>query len=427
MGKKHKNLSKSQIDTVIELHLKGLSSRKICDEMQLPRSRKSSINYLLKDYRDGKIVHSGEVEDTEKVVQEIDETLALDTLCEHPDWTISNLAKRLRSAQRSNNQLRKVQRELFDGEGSVTNLKDFAKLLSDSLKQHELNTYDRKSYKKKSVSKCTVEILFSDLQIGKCSEFYNTENANKAMKYYGEEVLQIVKDANPERIVFSSLGDIIECSKKHGLQSAYSTDTSNAQQLANATSLIWKEVLEPLVNLGIPLTVVGVAGNHGADAGKGFDMYKAGLYTYDYVIYQSLKLLCEAVNAKHVDFNIPEGCFATYEIYDNKYLAEHGYFNQCTEKSMIDHKKKRMDNIKEYLHGYRCGDMHHVCLYDSSNLVVNGSFFGIEREGAEYSGILGFNAVPAQVVMIHEPLSGNSLGQTTVVDTKIIQVAKSYV
>lgn len=426
MGNKHKKYSKKQIDRIIELHLKGLSSRKICDELDLPRSRKSSINYLIKDYKEGKLVHSGEVEDAGKIVEEVNESVALDTLCEHPDWTISNLAKRLRNAQRSNNQLRKIQRELFDGEGSVTNLKDFTRLLSDSLKEYTFTTPNN-SYKKKIASKCTVEILFSDLQIGKCSEFYNTENAKKAMKYYGSEVLRIVKDTNPERIVFSSLGDIIECSKKHGIQSAYSTDTSNAQQLANATSLIWKEVLEPLVKLGVPLTVVGVAGNHGADAGKGFDMYKAGLYTYDYVIYQSLKLLCESVNAGHVDFNIPEGCFATYEIYGNLYLAEHGYFNQCTEKSMIDHKKKRMDNIKEYLHGYRCGDMHHVCLYDSSNLVVNGSFFGIEREGAEYSGILGFNAVPAQVVMIHEPLRGNSLGQTTVVDTKIIQVAKSYV
>ena len=426
MSRKHKNYSKGMIDQIIELHLKGLSSRKICDEMDLPRSRKSSINYVLKDYREGKLVHSGELKDAGKIVQEIDESVALDTLCEHPDWTISNLAKRLRTAQRTNNQLRKVQRDIFDGEDNITNLTDFSKLLSDSLASN-IEPLNYKRFKEGCPTKCTVELLFSDLQIGKCSEFYNTENATKSMSYYGQECLNIVKEANPEEIVFASLGDIIECSKKHGLQSAYSTDTSNAQQLANATSLIWKEVLQPLVNLGVPITVIGCAGNHGADAGKGFDMYKAGLYTYDFVIYQSLKLLCEAAGASHITFNVPEGCFATHTIYGNTYLYEHGYFNQCTEKSMIDHKKKRMDNLKEYLHGYRCGDMHHVCLYDCSNLVVNGSFFGIEREGAEYSGILGFNAVPAQVAMIHRPLKGNNLGQSTVVDTKIIQVAKSYV
>lgn len=66
MSRKHKNYSKGMIDQIIELHLKGLSSRKICDEMDLPRSRKSSINYVLKDYREGKLVHSGEVEDVKK-------------------------------------------------------------------------------------------------------------------------------------------------------------------------------------------------------------------------------------------------------------------------------------------------------------------------------------------------------------------------
>lgn len=71
MGRKHKNFTKSQIDTIIELHLKGLSSRKICDEMKLPRSRKSSINYLLKDYRDGKIVHSGEGSYLEKMLPKV--------------------------------------------------------------------------------------------------------------------------------------------------------------------------------------------------------------------------------------------------------------------------------------------------------------------------------------------------------------------
>jgi len=411
-------LTQEQIKAIEDILNNGGSQRKAAEEVLGSQSRESTIRYNIKN---GNIA----LEESEPEKEDISDE-QLDTLCEHPDFSISNLAKRLRTAQRTNNQLRKIQREMFDGENSVTDLKEFTEIFSETLSK----TAKPKTYEKfvlGSTDRCTVEILFSDLQIGKCSEFYNTENATKAMKYYGEEVLRIVKDANPEKIIFSSLGDIIECSKKHGLQSAYSTDTSNAQQLSNATSLIWKEVLEPLVELGIPLTVVGVAGNHGADAGKGFDMYKAGLYTFDYVIYQSLKLLCEAVNAHHVDFNIPEGCFATYEIYGNTYLAEHGYFNQCTEKSMTDHKKKRMDNLKEYLHGYRCGDMHHVCIYDSGNLVVNGSFFGIEREGAEYSGILGFNAVPAQVVMIHEPLKGNSLGQTTVVETKIIQVAKSYV
>lgn len=394
----------------------GESIRSAAREVLGSETRESSIRAAIKR---GDINLNNEDSEDEVLSEE-----QIEVLCEHPDYSVSNLAKRLRSAQRTNNQLRKVQRELFDGNDADFSLDDFIHKLKNQLKLPK-GVYNREL--KGRPAKRTVEILFSDLQIGKCSEFYNTENALSAMEYYGKEVLSIVEDVNPEKIVFASLGDIIECAKKHGLQSAYSTDTSNAQQLANATTSLWKFVVEPLVSTGINMTILGVAGNHGSDAEKGFDMYKAGLYTYDYVIYQSLKLLCETVGADHVKFNIPEGCFTTEEIYGNTYLYEHGYFNGCTEKSLIDHKKKRMDNLKEYLNGYRCGDMHHVCLYDCSNLVVNGSFFGIERQGSEYSGILGFNAVPAQVVMVHEPLRGNKMGQSTVVDTKIIQVAKSYV
>lgn len=342
----------------------------------------------------------------------------LDELCSSEDYSVSNLAKRLRTAQKTNTQLRKIQREIFDTP------KDLVSEAINNLGNTLGNLGTFKPTINVAPTEKTVEILFSDLQIGKCSQFYNTEVAKKAMEYYGQQVHNIVLETKPEKIVFASLGDIIECSKKHGQQSAYSTDTSNAQQLSNAIDLIWNKVVKPLVDLNIPMHILGVAGNHGSDAAKGFDMYKAGLYTYDLVIYKTLEQFINLYGANHVTIDIPEGCFTTYEIYGNKYLYEHGYFNSATEKSMMDHKKKRMDNLKDYLHGYRCGDMHHVCLFDCSNLVVNGAFFGIEMEGGEYSGILGFNSIPAQVVMVHSP-SGNT-GTTSVVDTKVIQIAKGY-
>ncbi len=66
-----KGLNKGQIDTVIELHLKGLSSRKICDELDIPRSRKSTVNNILAKWRKGDIVHSGELEDLRKHLPKI--------------------------------------------------------------------------------------------------------------------------------------------------------------------------------------------------------------------------------------------------------------------------------------------------------------------------------------------------------------------
>lgn len=389
------------------------------------RSRESTVRRIKKIYEkhgnyfgitlDGKV----NTEEDWKVPEN-----TLETLCEHPDWNVSNLAKRLRTAQRTNNQLRKVQREIFDGK-TKDPLNDLQSVLEELKSGLELPAAQKKSVSEDS-KRCTIEILFSDWQTGKVSEFYNTETSIKALYYWAEEVLKIVEQEKPEKLLFASLGDIIEDHLKHGVQSAISTDTGLAEQMANAIEHIWKAILLPLIETGIPMEVVGIQGNHGSSEHKGMDMYKAGRYGYDYTIYKALETLTNTVGADWVDFRLPEGCFYVYEIYGQKYLAEHGYTNGITEKQMEDHKRTRQENIKEYIHGYRQGDKHHTVQYDNSNLVVNGAFFGIERQGAEYSGIKGFNSIPCQLVFKHEPVEKGKQGVSTISQVYNIQVAKGY-
>lgn len=50
--------TQDQIDKIIELSLQGLSSRKICRELCLSEKKKSSINYILADWRSGKVNYS---------------------------------------------------------------------------------------------------------------------------------------------------------------------------------------------------------------------------------------------------------------------------------------------------------------------------------------------------------------------------------
>lgn len=353
----------------------------------------------------------------------ISEEQELEVLCDNTDWRVANLAKRLRSSQKTNNQLRAIQREVFDNEGGDT--KSVEEIISELAGRLEGSFYKcNPPFIAERKEQCTVEILFSDLQIGKVSEQYNTAVAKRALKYYGQEVLSIVEDARPERIVFASLGDIVEDHLKHGVQSAISTDTGLAEQMADAIESVWWSVLAPLVELGIPMEFVGIQGNHGSSEHKGMDMFKAGRYGYDYTIYKTWATMCKLVGADHVTFNIPEGHFTTYEIYGKLTVAEHGYGHNCTEVGMNKHKDKRATNLKRYVDRYVCGDMHHVCLYDNSNLCVNGAFFGIGYDAIEYSAILGFHAVPAQIVNIHRPITG--AGQNTVSETKVIQVAKGY-
>ncbi|AUR92264.1 coil containing protein [Vibrio phage 1.170.O._10N.261.52.C3] len=419
-----KRLPDHQIQEILKgLFIDKLPKTKIAQEVLGRKSRESTIRNIERVYnKHGNyfgVTLGGDINDDEDFTVP-DSTL--ESLCEHPDWNVSNLAKRLRTAQRSNNQLRKIQREMFDSEG-VEPL-DFNKIIGDAVKlQKDKLQLDIKV--PEVVTKKTVEILYSDLQIGKVSESWNTEIAKRAMKYYGAEVLKIVKDTNPEKILFCSLGDIIECAHKHKQQSAYSTDSSNAEQLANAIHGMWWDILKPLMELGIPMEIIGVAGNHGADSQSGFDMFKSGRYCYDWTIYSALKDMTEIAGADHVTWNIPEGVFATAEIYGDLTVYEHGYLCKGpSENAMLTLKHKRSTNLQKFVNRLIIGDMHHECNYDNGRMQVNGAFFGVAFEGIEYSGIAGFHAVPVQLVNIHEPTTG--VGQNTCVETKTIQIAKGY-
>jgi hypothetical protein len=154
---------------------------------------------------------------------------------------------------------------------------------------------------------------------------------------------------------------------------------------------------------------------------KGMDIYKAGLYSYDYAIYTALKQLAKVGKYDNITFNIPHGAFGHVEIYGNTVIYEHGYFNSATEKSMSDQMKKRGQQIKKHVEYFRIGDMHHVCSYDCHKMILNGAFFGVDTAATEYSGVLGFSSVPAQVVMWHEP--EDNIGKGSVKEFKTIQLA----
>lgn len=420
MSRKHKNYSKGQIDKIIELSLKGLSSRKICDEMDLPRSRKSSINYVLKDYREGKLVHSGELEDAGKIVQEIDESVALDTLCEHPDWTISNLAKRLRTAQRTNNQLRKVQRDIFDGDEDTS----LEELLSKVTSKVKLGNSVTKIPTLESAEPATLEVMLSDLQIGKITRHFNKDTAMKGLQAYGEGILKEIKlkgnKFKVERVVLELLGDLCEDGTKHGIQSAISTDCGLSEQMVLATEGIWEYILKPLSGLGVPVEVVCIVGNHASSTHKGMGSFKEGKYSYDYTIFKSLEKFAELSGMSNVTFNIPEGTFGTTTIYGKHVILEHGYHNNHTEKGMIDQMRKRGAQLKVHPTYWRQGDRHHHITYGQGEQILNGAFFGIDTEGLEYSGILGFTSVPSQTLVWHT--DEKSEGKGTVKDIVNIQV-----
>ena len=419
-----KRLSDEKIVAILEGIFKdNKPNTQVALEVLGKKTKESSVRHIKRTYEKhgnyfGITVETEEVEDQDWKIPED----TLEVLCEHPDWNLSNLAKRLRTAQRTNNQLRKIQRETFDSEGDVEY--DFASVMRDVVKDLDIIQTPAKNLNAHK-NKRTVEILFSDLQIGKLTEHYNTEVAIRALEYYGKEVIKKVQQVQPERIVFTALGDNAEDNMKHGIQSAISTDTSNAQQLTNCIREVWKSVLFPLFSLGIPVDFHGIQGNHLSSTIKGMGTFYEGRQGWDYAIYSAWELLADAVGFDHVTFTMPEGIFGTYDIYGKTTVYEHGYeLKGQGEGAMQKLKEKRMNNTKQWIDRIVIGDRHHSEIYGCGDFVLNGSFFGIARQGVEYSGNLGFNANPMQTILVHEPTDLPNV--STVVGIHCVQIVKGY-
>lgn len=418
MSKKIK-LTEEQIVAIEKYLREDGTVRGAAREVLGKESRESTIrNYI----RKGIIDLEGE-----EILEEVEEDEItgdqLEVLCEHPDFSISNLAKRLRTAQRTNNQLRKVQRELFDGsEGDVVSLEDIMKDFYKFTKNTPVNVL---AYTPEvSAEPATLEILFSDLQIGKVTRHFNKDTAIQGVKTYGEGILkEIQMKSNKfklEKIVFELLGDLAEDDTKHGIGSAISTDCGLAEQLHLATTSIWQYILEPLAQMGVEMEVVCIVGNHASSTHKGMGNFKEGKYGYDYVIFKTLEEYCKIANHHHITFNIPEGTFGHTTIYGKHVILEHGYHSNPSEKGMVDQMRKRGAQLKIHPTYWRQGDRHHHITYGQGEQILNGAFFGVDSEGLEYSGILGFSSIPSQTLVWHT--DEKSEGKGTVKDVVNIQV-----
>lgn len=405
---------------IIEMKEAKISSRKISNLLFGSESKKSSVNAIYNR-------HLEELKD-ESDPEWILDDIKLEELTNSSDEDVASLAKKLRTAQKANNHLRKIQRETLDSTLELNSVLEGIQRAVSSINLKKAHIPVNSCEWLDSYDNVTIEVLFSDFQIGKICQHYNTNLAEKAIIRYGEKVLQNIQDISMtnkvERIVFAMLGDTVEDHLKHGVQSATSTDSGLAEQIFNAIDMLWKYIVQPIAALGIDTEVICIAGNHGSSQHKGMDMYKAGLFSYDYPIYKTLELLCQQAGYDNVDFIVPEGVFGYTEIYGNWVVYEHGYFNSGEEKSMRDQMKKRGQQIKRHVELFRCGDKHNLRIYDCGALVLNGAFFGADSAGIEYAGILGFNSIPAQALMVHK--AERSIGRSNIKDVKIIQVADGY-
>lgn len=309
----------------------------------------------------------------------------------------------------------------------VKGMSDISSVISDAVaKCSKFRPAKVRKGRKVKGTPITMEILFSDLQIGKLMPGYNTAIAKDKMKFYGEELQRLiqykekVEGYKVERIIFAMMGDIIESDEKHS-NSAQACDSSTSAQMTDAITCIWKDVLLPLGELGVPMDVVCITGNHDWN-GNGLNMFKPGVTQLSWPMYKSFELMSEAANLEHVNYHIPEGTFSILDIYGDIACYEHGVKVGANPGSMDKQRMVRSKQIRKSIVMYRMGDKHHYCNFNNGALIINGAFFGDNRDATEYSGISGYDGEPAQVVVFHKQRETDYL--STGFDTKVIQLGE---
>ncbi len=412
---KYNKISAEQITLLEECIEKGMTNTATAEVVFGRSTMESSVRRYKKNRKE----LDDEVESLDE--QELSDD-QLGTLCENSDWNLANLAKRLRTAQRTNNQLRKIQRDMFDGDEDIVSLDEVIRGATSTINAKPRITQSYSPDGRGEPS--TLEVLLSDYQIGKVTKYYNTQTAIKGMQLYGQRILEEVRARENkfplERIVLGMIGDLCEDHCKHGVGSAISTDTGLSEQIHNAITSIWEYIVDPLASLGVEMEVICVVGNHASSTHKGMGSFKEGRYSYDFVVHKTLETLCKVSGHGNVTFNIPDGTFATTQFYGKHAIYEHGYHNNISEKGMVDQMRKRGSQLQLHPTYWRQGDKHHHTCFGQGEQVLNGAFFGTDQEGIEYSGILGFSGIPSQTIMFHT--KEDSIGRGTVKDIINIQV-----
>lgn len=349
-----------------------------------------------------------------------DETL--DTLCEHPDWSVSNLAKRLRAAQRTNNQLRKVQREVFDGE----NQKDLREVIAECVSVIDRSKPIKCAQHRDGEDHMIAEILLSDIQWGRLMHGYNTKVASERVREYIRHVITEIKIKSSQgvyfdKIILACLGDIIESDKKH-TNSGRGCDSGTAEQLKVAIEVLFLDVIVPLAELGYNVEVYGITGNHDHD-GRGLEQYLPGSQHLSWPMYHALKMLTEAKGYTNVMFEIPDGAYLVKDIYGFNVVYEHGVGVSVSDNALTKRMVERGNQVRKHMSYIRIGDKHNVSRFNLDTRVVNGATFGRcdDKGGGEYSSIQGYAAEPAQLTLFHTPREDGD-NRLSICDSLLVQL-----
>ena len=244
----------------------------------------------------------------------------------------------------------------------------------------------------------TKELLLSDIHFGKLTDTFNLEVCKERLETVIaatiKEINRDSKDFNIDEIVVGILGDIIENYSMHVLESAKGCEFGNSKQVYEALINLFKICILPLNQLGIPMRVVCVTGNHDRTDQKR-TYHKPGEENFTHIIYNTLKDFSEIAGLKNIEFIIPSDPWSVIEIYGNTVLYEH--YDNCKNadrKGLEGLMTKRANQLSMTIDYMRGGHFHEPTSFRNGRIMINGCLTGTDS----FASVLGYNASASQTV-----------------------------
>lgn len=264
----------------------------------------------------------------------------------------------------------------------------------------------------------TLELLLSDIHIGKKTDQFNLEIAKRRLKQVADTTIKEIHRASEhykiDKIVLAFLGDMIESATMHGTESSKGCEFGNSRQVQECLTLCFQLIVAPIAliaaKLGAKVECVGVTGNHDrTEEQRTFN--NPGEENVTYIIYKTMEEFTKLANLKNVTWAIPVEPYQVIDIYGEKVLYEH-YDNvkANTRIALENHLAKRIAQLKIAISFMRGGHFHEEVEYGLGKIQINGNLPG--NDG--YSTVLGFDCEPCQTLNFYiQRTKGDSIKRKT--------------
>jgi len=248
----------------------------------------------------------------------------------------------------------------------------------------------------------TLEFMVSDIHLGKKTKEFDLVICERRMVQYTEAAIKKIsmyaQSFTITNLMVALLGDMINSYTMHGLESAKECEFGNARQVREISNILFTKVLVPLAQFRIPMTVVGICGNHDrTDLKRTY--VNPGEDNLTYIIYHYLKDLCDVAGFDFINFIIPACPYAVVNVYGNNILYEHGdNLKGRTSEALDALVAKRQTQLGLILHGSRMGHFHYPTVFGRGDHILNGSVCG-DDSFADVLGLTRHNSQASQMIV----------------------------